>query len=190
MLSFPRDILSKCCQKPLTVSTADEGTSCYMCTSCDKPSDPIPQEENNDAEAKEEVESFYAMAHPEGCQCDRHKPQEEKKKCDCDCHAEIEKGVYSTHAPYSCKCHKPQESSWEEKILELLPGYFDDRLIPFIRTLLADETTKAYEAGRNDKTPMGVSQWKAHGEKYGYDTYFHMKPRNTPVADPDRNNGF
>lgn len=35
---------SKCCNAPLEVSTADEGTSCWICTACNKPSDPIPHE--------------------------------------------------------------------------------------------------------------------------------------------------
>lgn len=30
---------SSCCGAPLTVSTADEGTSCYICTQCDRPCD-------------------------------------------------------------------------------------------------------------------------------------------------------
>lgn len=34
-------LLSKCCQAPLTVSTADEGTSCYVCTSCGRDTDPM-----------------------------------------------------------------------------------------------------------------------------------------------------
>lgn len=31
--------LSNCCQAPLTVSTAREGTSCYICTKCHKACD-------------------------------------------------------------------------------------------------------------------------------------------------------
>ncbi len=30
---------SNCCSAPLKVSTADEGTSCYICTKCEKPAD-------------------------------------------------------------------------------------------------------------------------------------------------------
>lgn len=37
-------LLSKCCQAPLTVSTADEGTSCYICTSCGRDTDPMFEE--------------------------------------------------------------------------------------------------------------------------------------------------
>jgi hypothetical protein len=32
-------IKSKCCNAPVKVSTADEGTSCYVCTRCQKPCD-------------------------------------------------------------------------------------------------------------------------------------------------------
>lgn len=30
---------SNCCGAPLEVSTADEGTSCYICSRCDNPCD-------------------------------------------------------------------------------------------------------------------------------------------------------
>lgn len=33
--------LSKCCKAPLTTTTADEGTSFWICSSCQKPSDPV-----------------------------------------------------------------------------------------------------------------------------------------------------
>ena len=32
--------LSQCCHAPLEVSTADEGTSCYICSKCHNSSDP------------------------------------------------------------------------------------------------------------------------------------------------------
>jgi hypothetical protein len=31
---------------------------------------------------------------------------------------------------------------------------------------------KYYELGRENKAPMGVSQWRNHGEKYGYWDWF------------------
>lgn len=31
--------ISNCCKEPVTVNTADEGTSCFMCTACGKPCD-------------------------------------------------------------------------------------------------------------------------------------------------------
>ena len=37
-------LLSKCCQAPLTISTADEGTSCYVCTYCKRDTDPMFEE--------------------------------------------------------------------------------------------------------------------------------------------------
>lgn len=37
-----------------------------------------------------------------------------------------------------------------------------------------------YERGRKDanNTPMGVSQWREHGKKYGYDSYFIEQGRD------------
>jgi hypothetical protein len=34
--------LSSCCKAPVTTSTADEGTSCYICTKCNRPCDTTP----------------------------------------------------------------------------------------------------------------------------------------------------
>lgn len=31
--------ISNCCKEPVTVDTADEGTSCFMCSKCKKPCD-------------------------------------------------------------------------------------------------------------------------------------------------------
>jgi hypothetical protein len=33
--------ISACCRAPMFVSTADEGTACYVCASCNLPTDPI-----------------------------------------------------------------------------------------------------------------------------------------------------
>ena len=49
----PTPEVSNCCKAPIEVSTADEGTSCYICTKCGKPCDiaidPTPEAEKNDA---------------------------------------------------------------------------------------------------------------------------------------------
>ena len=37
---------------------------------------------------------------------------------------------------------------------------------------------EAYEDGRNEKAPMGVSQWKNHGDKYEYAKFWEKKIRN------------
>lgn len=44
--------VSKCCNAPLTVSTADEGTSCYICTKCGNASDPAVREQDDQEIAK------------------------------------------------------------------------------------------------------------------------------------------
>lgn len=38
--------LSNCCHQPLDVSTAEEGTSCYICSGCGKPADPVSDKQN------------------------------------------------------------------------------------------------------------------------------------------------
>lgn len=40
ILRRKEDMKSNCCNALLTISTADEGTSCYICTKCQKPCDP------------------------------------------------------------------------------------------------------------------------------------------------------
>lgn len=39
----PGDPVSKCCSAPLSVSHGEEGTSCWICTACQKPTDPSPE---------------------------------------------------------------------------------------------------------------------------------------------------
>lgn len=40
--SAPADNLSKCCNAVVVASMAGEGTGCYVCSKCNKPSDVIP----------------------------------------------------------------------------------------------------------------------------------------------------
>lgn len=57
------NLLSKCCNSPLKVSIADEGTGCYICNSCCLPTDPIvPNQKNykHDLEIlREEFEELF-----------------------------------------------------------------------------------------------------------------------------------
>ena len=50
---------SKCCQAPLLVATADEGTSCWICTDCRSPSDPMDEPITSTYHSKEEVEKLF-----------------------------------------------------------------------------------------------------------------------------------
>ena len=55
----------------------------------------------------------------------------------------------------------------------------------FIRSLLATRSSQLREEynqkDRSDIPAMGVSQWRNHGAKYGYDKFFESKIRNEKV---------
>ena len=51
------DIISNCCNKPMTVSEADEGTCCYVCSGCMRACD--PKQEDIVAEKVKEFRKEY-----------------------------------------------------------------------------------------------------------------------------------
>ena len=70
----------------------------------------------------------------------------------------------------------PTPSEWEKDLEEVMNRYHDfesehpeiwnmTELKALIRSLLSAK----------DKTPMGVSQWREHGEKFGYWEYFEKE---------------
>ena len=52
-----------------------------------------------------------------------------------------------------------------------------DLLKSFISQEILRVREEAYEDGRNEKAPMGVSQWKNHGDKYEYAKFWEKKIR-------------
>lgn len=145
------------------------------------------------------------FAHHYGCQfelCPCHTPAEpkgEKKpvgvgiwacvKCGGDRMYTYESGdvVLTKKAPYfPCSCHAPpppKNSEWEERFKSFYweENYYAgvDQYLSFI----SKEIELAYEKGRDNKAPMGVSQWKNHGDKYGYSKFWEEKIRQELLAE-------
>jgi|GEM_PF-5334177 len=118
---------SKCCNAPLTVSTGDEGTSCYICTTCQHPSDPKPAQKGVSKEGK----------------------NGDTNNCCDDCKVLV--GDETGCKNHECFCgHQPtQKAEWEERF-EQLPGYeansmLRDNARDFIRTELSRQRTALIE---------------------------------------------
>ena len=77
-----------------------------------------------------------------------------------------------------CVCKKLNNKEWEKEFDKKFGGYYlfkdedgafptmedtPDRIKQFIQDLLEEQ---------KHKKPMGVSQWKEYGKKYGYWEYF------------------
>lgn len=83
------------------------------------------------------------------------------------------------------KTPTPSVESWEEEFDRLAKAYGWEDCVPslgklksFIRSLLAST-----EDSRN---PMGVSQWREHGKRYGYWDFFERRVREETLDAVER----
>ena len=62
--------ISKCCQAEMLVSTADDGTSCFICSKCNNPTDPTPSKNEKSWEKSfdgEHYNAFISVQYAEDC---------------------------------------------------------------------------------------------------------------------------
>lgn len=117
----------------------------------------------------------------------------EKKYCEqCKCKEEGHACTFP-HRPCNTPRHDPGD--WEKGLREEWSDHYvytpnekllgldaiADWWIPKFRNLIEKEREEVYESCKN--TPMGVSQWRNHGQKYGYDQYFKEQARTETIEE-------
>jgi hypothetical protein len=85
-----------------------------------------------------------------------------------------------------------KEDNWEERFEEVIfdlmfPHYglsiVEIEIKKNIKDFIRSEKKKSYVEGRENKAPMGVSQWQAHGEKYGYWDFLEKKYKSELIEE-------
>jgi len=76
------------------------------------------------------------------------------------------------------------DGEWQEKVCNEVCDIFNSYLLRenaqarsmFLR-IISKQILEAYQQGFSDgeEKPMGVSQWKEHGEKYGYSDFWRKQ---------------
>ena len=106
------------------------------------------------------------------------KPQTKKCGVEVELRPNGERLICANELP--CPCHTPEKNDWEKEMRDKYNnGYFysTSLLIDYVRQLLIKEEIKWRKIIKDnwENPPMGVSQWRNHGEKYGYDKFFETR---------------
>jgi hypothetical protein len=112
--------------------------------------------------------------------------------------SKIDKDCPKCHAPV-CMCgvtydenHGEEDKDWSKGFNELLGDYCaicytecgdELKMEDNLNKLISQKIQEAYEKGRENKAPMGVSQWRNHGEKYKYWDFFKEETKQEIIKE-------
>jgi len=165
MLSVEKQVECDACGKKYKIFTGFEGVSIInrsrIYTLC--------------RECTDKVRKFIGSLGKEECTCQEinKKVMEECKKCEECLHFKGQKCV--------CDCHSPKKK--EE--LCILPKTKEQMACSWYDRCGKCEGCRLFsQQKKEDDTPMGVTQWRNHGKKYGYwDFWFEEKKQDIDLPE-------